>query len=228
MKTVTLEAFRDESTGEIGLGVVGMPRDETTNAATHGLTIAHDLIEHVNGPERIGTIDDELEALGAIWYVRGQHGELRRDSIGSMYSVEQNIASDITRMFRDWFYAGRPQMSYLPRTRATPADDAIACILNCADDSWRSELDEEERHAASDAWNAYRAECFVRMRTGYRKARRTWERYGSYAANTQFWAIAEALNDICKRMGEGHEGARFTLRYGKGDATCEEAFDDYE
>lgn len=146
MKTVTLIAFRDESTGELGLGVKGMPKDETTNAAQDGLTIAHDLIEHVNGPQCIGTIDDELEALGAIWYVRGQHGELRRDNIGSRYTIEENLASDVTWMFRD-HVAGDQYVFYGSRTRSRPCivDDTFEEILGHADRTYAGEFNDDVR-----------------------------------------------------------------------------------
>jgi hypothetical protein len=222
---VTLEAFRDENTGLLGLGIAGMPRDETTNAAHDGLTIAHDLLEHVNGPERIGTISDELEALGAIWYVRGQHGELRRDGAGSFfYSVEQNIARDVTRMFRDWFMAGCPSLDYCPITRAVTADDALEAILCAADESWRGEFnDGDVTPETRRMWQRFRDEALVRMRRGYSKARARWERHGRYAANSQFWAIAEAVEPYARRAE--FEGQRFELTWGSGEAQCSEVYD---
>lgn len=221
MKTVTLESFKDEETGIIGLSIVGMPRDYTTNAASDGLTIAHDLIEHVNGPECIGSIDDELEALGAIWYVRGQHGELRRDNVGSAHSIEHNIASDIVRMFRDHFYGAYVSYDTL-RTQACAHDEALHATLECADEEYLGEIDPDERGDARRKWADYRKLCLHRMRTGYRKARRKWERHGRYAANEQFWAIAEAVEPYAKNAE--YEGARFKLTYGNGDARCAEDY----
>jgi hypothetical protein len=227
MHVVTLEAFRDESTGELGLGIVGMPRDETTNAAGEGLLIAHDLIEHVNGAERIGSIDDELEALGAIWYVRGQHGELNRTGAGSRYSIEKNIASDVVRMFRDHLL-GSQWVDYanLNRTRPCDADEALLCVLEHAERDYIGEFndDAEERRQARDAWPKYRRLALHRMRTGYRKARRKWEPRGRYAANSQFWAIAEAVDKHAKHVEI--EGQRYTLRWGYGEAYCEETYDE--
>lgn len=222
MKTVILEAFRDESTGELGLGLLHMPRDQNTNAANDGVLIAHDIIEHVNGPERIGSIDDELEALGAVWYVRGQYGELRRDGIGSRYSVEENIASDVVRMFRD--HISGQDVSYEPlRTRPVTHDYDLRCILDYADASYLSEFSEDEYEEARARWPSYRAVCLHRMRMGYSKARRKWEQRGRYAAHSQFWSIAEAV-DRAARHPE-FEGMRYKLRFGNGEAYCEE---DYE
>lgn len=227
MKTVKLRAFRDESTGELGLGLVGMSSNYgEVNSATEGLLIAHDVIEHVNGVERIGSIADELEALGAIWYVRGQHGELNRDGAGSHYTIAENIASDITRMYRDWFYTGCPQMPYQARTRASRlSEQNILDTLSAAENTWIGEFDEDDKLEARKRWPDYRNECLVRMRVGFTKARRKWERKGRYAANSQFWAIAEACSDTIKQS-ELFEGAEYTLRYGNGEATLT-SNDDY-
>lgn len=228
MKTIRLVSFRDEMTGEIGLGLQGVARHEQLNAAMDGLTIAHDLIEHVNGPELIGTIDDELEALGAIWYVRGQYGELRRDNLGSRYSIEENIASDVVRMYRDHI-DGAQHVSYnvSGRGRKCEADHNLENILVCADESYLGEFDADGKKAARDGWQAYRLVCLARMRIGYCKAKRKWEKRGRFAANTQFWAITEAVDRVVKDIE--YEGQEFTLRYGNGDASCEEYYGgDYE
>jgi len=226
MKTVVLTSFRDESTGELGFGVEGMPRDETTNAANDGLQIAHDLIEHVSGAQYIGTIDDELEALGAIWYVRGQHGELRRDGTGNRFSIEENIASDITRMFR---IDGDQYVSFQSRkTHAVVADSYLQTILDYADKSYLGEFDDEGREAARQEWPKYRAHALNRMRVGYSKARRKYERRGHYYANNLFWAIEEAVRPYAKRVE--FEGQQVKLQYGLRDgeavAFCEEIYDE--
>lgn len=229
MKTVTLEAFRDEQTGELGLGIVGVSRGDQTNAASSGDLLAHDLIEHVNGLARIGSIDDELEALGAIWYVRGQHGELNRDGRGSMHSVESNIASDVTRMFVDWQNGADLLINCTPRTCKCDADEALQEILAHADRTWRGEFsdnDAEEIYRRPRDWQRYRRHALALMRIGYRKAYRKWERLGSYAANSQYWAIAEACDREAK--SPEFEGARYTLRYGNGEAFLEQDYgDDY-
>lgn len=222
-RTVVLEAFKDESTGEIGLGVVGMPRDETINAVTDGLGIAHDLLEHVNGPEHIGTIDDELEALGALWYVRGQHGQLRRDGVGSFYSIEENIASDVTRMFRDHIDGGAHINFNLPRTRPCDADEALDTVLDCSAEQYLSEISDEAKDEAVKVWPQYRALCLARMRTGFRKVSRKWACKGRLAANHQFWAIAEAVSPYARRPE--FEGQQFQLTYGGGAASCEEIYE---
>ena len=222
--TVHLEAYKDDETGILGLTIIGVPRNGYTNAASEGALIAHDLIEHVNGLSHIGSIDDELEALGAIWYTRGQWGDLNRDGRGSMYSPEENIASDVVRMFRDHVDGGQ-HVSYAPfRTHAVNADSALECILEYADKSYLGEFsDPDSIYEAKNIWPAYREIAFKRMRRGYAKARRRWEKEGRFAASNRFWAIAEAVQPYCN---PDFEGQRFILRYNKNFAHCEEDYGD--
>ncbi len=226
MKRIVLESFRDETTGELGLGLLDMPRHEQTNAATDGALLAHDLIEHVNGAERIGTIDDELEALGGIWYVRGQHGELFRNrDFRSAYTIEQNIGSDIARMFADHI-RGDQFVDYSPiRGRRTDADEALRAILDAGAAMRFDDFNSDEREGLADKWERYAAIAFKRMQIGYAKARRKWGHLGRYAANSVYFAIADAVDPCIKRIE--HEGQRFVLLYNrKGDATCEELYED--
>lgn len=223
MRTIVLESFRDESTGTLGLSISGMPRDWNTNAAYDGLLIAHDLIEHVNGPERIGSIDDELEALGAIWYVRGQHSDLRRPYT-SHYSAEENISSDIVRMYRDHI-AGGASVEYIGlRTKPCAADEALSAIIEYAARDYAGEFSEDELDSAHEGWEAFAGLCLHRMRTGYRKAHKKWERKGRYAANSQFWAIADAVDPYTKSVE--FEGMRYKLSFGNGEAFCDELYDE--
>ncbi len=227
---VLLDAFRDDNTGEIGLGIAGLRRDETTNAAVDGVLLAHDLIEHVNGPEAIGTIDDELEALGAIWYVRGQHADLSRNGVGSRYSPEQNIASDVSRMFRDFFYGQHVTLA-CPRTLATDEDDAFREIIALARKEALQELDEDEREKQDTAemLAAYTRVCLPRMRIGYRKAKRKYEPHGRWFGNSLFWLIADAVEPYCKHAEEGMQYQLvYGIREGSAFAQCEEYYgEDY-
>lgn len=233
MKTVTLQAFTDRN-GSLGLGVRGMPRNEDTDAAIEGATVAHDLIEHVNGVQHIGSIDDELEALGALWYVRGQHGQLFRNR-SSHFSPAENIAGDVVRMFADFYNGAYVNTSNVPRTRACEADASLRDILAIAidgmagevRDSYRDTLNTENEIADKQA--SFLAVCIARMRIGYRKARAMYEKRGRFAANNLYWEIAEAVEPFLRGL---YEGAEFTLTYGFGSdgavARCSEAYDDYD
>lgn len=211
---IILTARTDETFGGTGLHIEGMPHDDHTNPATDGILLAHDIVEHMNGPGEIGAIADELEALGAIWYVRGRHGELRRDSVGSMHSIEQNIAADVTRMFTDFFHGAYVPLK-VPRTLACDADDAFREIIRIAVEDAPAELGEIDTYAdadgVSDKLAQYTAVCLPLMRIGYRKAVRKYEKHGRFFANNLFWAIADAVRPRCEGLEPGYQ---FELVYG--------------
>lgn len=56
----------------LGLVPDGVTHDRYT-PITDGRLLAHDLVEHVNGLQQIGQVWDEMEALGALVFTRGNH-----------------------------------------------------------------------------------------------------------------------------------------------------------
>lgn len=242
--SVLLTVRNDDDFGGLGLCLPGMDR-EGVNPSQDGLTVAHDLLEHQNGAHEIGGIDDELEALGAIWYVRGQFNDLRRDNVGSAFSVHENIAGDITRMFRDFFYGthvdtapGRIAMS-----RALPdADDDLREIIRIAVAKGAEDIDERDHTDAEirAKLREYIRVCLPRMRAGYRKARRQYR--SAALANSVFWLVADAIDKAigtAKRtyqQPQNHleEGQEYQLDYwfntatGACGANCELKEIDYE
>jgi hypothetical protein len=216
MVRVELEAFRDEPTGELGLKLRKAVAHEEMYAATDGRLMAHDILEHQNGAEEIGDIGDELEALGAIWWIRGQHGDLNRDGSGSMYSIEENIASDVSQMCVKAMQSG--EMVSEPRTARVRDDvheEAIQEIarlgIKGAREEWKYSGDApfDEEDAAT-----FRRAAVARMRVGLRKARRRFP--DSSAACELFHHMAEKVGRVIKHggaWGELIEGARFVLRY---------------
>ncbi len=95
-QSVKLIVCEDQSTGETGFKIEGVPVIDAPMVALEGLLIAHDLLEHVQGVESIGTIQDELLAEGGIWFVRGQHGDITRRP--SMHTPMEHLASDVVNM----------------------------------------------------------------------------------------------------------------------------------
>jgi hypothetical protein len=205
-----------------------MGRGDSMNAATDGLLIAHDVLEHVNGPHRIGSITDELEALGAIWYVRGQFHDLRRDSIGSAYGPHENVAADVTRMFRDYFHGGSLD-HYLPRTLRCEVDDDLQEVMEAARRNYRGEVDPEpsELHEYAKARRIYDRIALARMRIGYRKAKRMYP--DAHRVNALFWEITDAVNPRIKGCFEGQQfELRYGIRNGRAWAECHEQRDPYD
>jgi hypothetical protein len=228
---IILTAAEDRELGGLGLLIEGMRGGAEVNPGTDGVTIAHDLLEHVNGPEHIGTIDDELEALGAIWYVRGQFDDLSRDGRGSHYTTHENIAADVVRMFRDFFY-GASVDTKPPRTMPCIADDDLREILRYAAEDYRAEVHDEDAHETAKRFAEYERVCLPRMRIGYRKAAKRFRSLGgAHAANELFWLVARAVRPYAANVE--YPGQQFDLIYGRGStgmlfARCAEFFPEDE
>jgi hypothetical protein len=222
-----LVVFQDMPTGETGFRLNGARVSEEMFAATTGQLIAHDIIEHVNGAGRIGDIDDELEALGAIWYTRGRWHDLNRNGAGSFYTPEQNVASDVADMLLK-VLDGEP-MPECKRTTALDCDDSLREIcdhgLKTARDEWPHRSNPGQAFPIAEARRYLRAALGL-MRTGYRKAARKYDN-ASTSANSAFWEIARAVDQAIKG-GDLFEGARYMLTYNweTGRAFCEPIYEE--
>jgi hypothetical protein len=187
----------------------------------NGTLIAHDLLEHVNGRQHIGRVWDELEALGAIWQVRGRHGDLALKR-SSMHSPQTNVASDVSRMFIEWGADGMPPRAHrLKRTRPHDYDEDFKDIIAKARTDIMREADEDERgrEAFLADVQAYLGEALHRMRTGFRKAER---KYGSdFKGYEMFVRIRDALEGTKPE----YEGQPFTLAYSDERAYVQEVYD---
>lgn len=219
MRAVRLVAVSDEYDDKPGLAIKGAYRGEGFAADRDGLLIAHDLLEHQNGPEHIGPVWDELEALGAIWQVRGRHGDLQN---GSMHSPDENLASDVARMSSEWAADGLPPKRFQFRTtRPCDYDDDFDEIIEIARRSiireWHDDIDRLGQVTE------YLTAAKHRMRIGYRKAVR---RFGHCSFGyDQFAAIKRAVGPACVDPFEGQE---FVLCYGGGEATIREVNHEWE
>lgn len=206
-----LQARRDDSTGELGLALAAVDIPDQPMVDVDGINIAHDIVEHVNGFARIGTIADELEALGAIWYVRGQWGRLCGER-----EPELGIARDVTRMWED-YAAGvcfPTEHALAKKTRRhCYAEDALRTIIAEAG------LPREAKRYA-DA-------VLILMRTGYAKARRKYEPRGRFFANSLFWSIQEAVAPHASSKYFKLEGTRYLLQTKGTEATCHMIEEDY-
>lgn len=215
MRHVTIIVRKDWNTGELGFLVKGMQVFNGAFSSVQGDLIAHDLLEHQNGISRIGSIDDELEALGGLWYVRGQFGVIRP---GSYHSAEHNISADLINLGQ--YYCGGVEMrTPVPVTRRTDETDVFEYISDEGARMLRDEMEcTEEEYPQHGKQAEFMSQVIPYMRRGYSKAKR---RFGDgYKANSQFWAIARAVDRCVDEIYT--EGQEFILSYGKGEATMHE------
>ena len=205
MKKYTLTAREDRETGDLGYMVDGTPFINYPMVATEGVLVAHDILEHVNGVKSIGSLDDELMALAGVWYIRGQWGELRKDGVGSRYTPEDNLASDVLNMALI-YNNGVDFRTPVPKTKSHSMDETFKAIICKAKQDVSGELDSEDRNQGR--LNVYFDACLHYMRAGYNKIARKWD--NALWMNTIFWRIAEALNPW---MSPEYEGQKIELSF---------------
>lgn len=239
MKAIRLIAASDEYDSTPGLIIKGTPSFDELMTDRTGLLTAHDLLEHQNGMAPMGTVWDELEALGGIWYIRGQHGDMMTDR-PNYHSPAVNVASDVTRMFSE--YSCDPDNGpggLGVGSRPHDYDDDFREIVEIArrdiprehNDMGNGSPDEDsngwspELHALFDE---YLTLALHRIRSGYRKAERRFTRDGGgdWNGNNLFRAVRDAVKSVVSHID--FEGQEFILRYGNGEATCRPVYDDGE
>lgn len=227
---VVLRVEQCPMSGELGLVPQGMQMDndfDDMTANTSGRMLAHDILEHVNGVHMIGTIEDELEALGACLYTRAQFQDLDRNSrYLSAWSALQSIGWDVANMMEKASYAGLP--GKIPKTRAGDFEDDITEIVNFAVEKWDRPEDTEydDQQDWSDFEEVFKNQARNFLRTGLRKQRKRFPKAGH--ANNLFWAIAEEVEGIKNSIE--NEGQRFELTYSirNGEASIREIGEVYD
>jgi hypothetical protein len=226
MKTVKLIVREDRETGELGIMVEGTPVINYPMVALEGMLVAHDLLEHVNGVESIGSIGDELEALGGVWYIRGQHYDIRRGT-PSIYTPHESLAADLINMGRMYIEGGVSLRVPVPNNKAGDQEIDFQDIVALARKDLYSECEDYiAQYGMSnylDKRNEYLDAALKLMRQGFRKARK---KYDDVAANSLFWEIAEAMGKIINIIA--WEGQEFILQYdmSKCYANCWEHYEE--
>lgn len=230
MKGVRLVATSNDYDTEPGFALYGADtRAEGFAADRTGIMVAHDLLEHVNGAREIGSVWDELEALGALCFVRGQFGDMLNGA--NHHPLWYNLSGDITRMFAEWRMAGCYEGPAIPRSYVLREWDWL-------EDQWAQAIARAVKDIPSEDSESFSEECRVygespenaradlkryavfaleRMRVGFRKARRRYRIIGAQGAFDQFRAIRDAVKEAISE-NELYEGAEFILSYGNARA----------
>ncbi len=226
MKRVILNYVECQHTGEYGLMLDGVVC-EAVYAASEGVLIAHDIIEH-NGAETIGTFTDELEALGVVWWVRGEFNDIRRDGRGSAFSPYEHLASDIAYMAESIQHGSTLDID-CKRTRACDYDDDFQLIIEMAKKSFRENRFDDinvDIFRGISHVNRY-FDCALHcMRRGYRKALKRYHKLGQCGTNSLFWDIANKVDDLLPYIDIGEQiDLRYSLTTGGMDANIVSQYD---
>lgn len=215
----TLTVRKDFNSGEIGFAFDDMKiNDDLFMVSTDPILLAHDYCEHVNGIGQIGTIHDELEALGGIYFVRGWDGMLRRDRQG-MWSFEENIAADISRMYGETGYVPFIELR-MQKSRRHDYDEEFKECCAIAKATIVSERDRYGDEYDEKKLNSYLAQTLLRMRIGYRKANKRYKGDRMAAVNL-FWNIYRAF----ERERPEYEGQRYELIVTGQNARVDEIYE---
>lgn len=237
MRHVRLIATPDEYDNELGFKLKGTADFEGFMACRNGELTAHDLLEHQNGIAAMGSVWDELEALGGIWQVRGRHGDMAQERV-NMHSPAFNVASDVTRMFSE--FSSDPDFGPGWRsigTRPHLYDEDFQEIIEIARHDILREFNDMGNGSEGEDENGWNAELHAlftdyltlalhRMRAGFRKAEK---RFGSdYTGHSLFCDIRDAVKSAVRDID--YEGQEFRLSYSLQGrpVICEAIYEGYD
>lgn len=215
MNEYTLRTAEDRETGETGLSW-GLSLDYPT-VASEGLLVAHDIIEHPNGLEAIGTIADELQALSGVWLTRATHGQMRRDRIGSAVAPDDSVWSEVQNMGR-MVWCGYASLIMRDHTELNDPYDSTEwaeSFLNDPEalaDFIERECDERptvewvEQYLSTVRYHLIKGEIAWRE-----KFKVAIERFGEFAIHSFFWDVADAIHPYTQY--ECYEGVTLKIDF---------------
>lgn len=190
----------DSQTGELGWIFSDININEDLFMSSNDpLLLAHDFLEHPNGLDSIGSIDDEMQALGGIWFVRGQFGLLRKDNVGMAYSIEQHLASDLSRMYREQEITSYTMIDDSERAEIKYSaidNDVIETakeIIELARNDINSELEDGEQFDIGI--DEYLADAKLYFLLGYQRSVIRFDDDAN-SANELFWNIVSAFDSV--------------------------------
>lgn len=223
MKSLMLNVRDCEMTGEIGLLPENVRSCEDLDIMPFrdGRGAAHDVMEHLLIGLPIGGLEAELQALGAMWYLRGQHDDLNRYSRFGYQSPYGSLSNDLNSFWERFDCT----LYWTPKTRAGDFEDDIDEIIELAEESCTREHCQEDMLEEHDAYKAQFLNGVRHfMRRGISKMRKKFP--DAMDGNTLFWNIAEAIDGIIEQIE--HTGQQFRLEYNMttGEASCEAYYEE--
>ena len=169
-----------------------------------GIGVAHDVMEHWTNQS--GSWNDELVALGAALFVRGDGGWFAangRSKHNDRWSV--NTCSDIVEGMRKHVWQDEPWVSLLSGRAGSHRLDEwneseIEHCLNRVRQDFREEVGEDFNRAQWMVSDLYMQQMARLMRVGYRKAERRYR--NAYAAAHVFSQIAEKSDKLLEHADD--------------------------
>lgn len=182
--------------------VVGTDLNNFTgeHSGAASFTLAHDIVEHVNGLDKIGTVEDELMALGAVWVTRGQWGGISQNRHITATPYEQ-IATDVYEMFEHSDYVPLAKFEGIPAQSGHWEDLEVIC-------------EHARTHGATGEWIA---KAMLWLEAG---AAAQESRFEGTTAHDTFWSIENAIAGAWSDMASMGAGVRWCLTEINGEWEC--------
>jgi len=187
------EYKEDKESGSMGWGLKNAPPEFNAEV---GLLVAHDTLEHF--PNTTGSWEDELMALGAVAFIRGESGYFS----DKYYPLPQdNISVDVANCFY-FFLGSRRDIKPLKKTRGLnnefEANYIISEAVNIALNQCRDETG--DRPSLSTIANVTEW-----LKLGYRKSKRRYRGVESHEMLCLFTSIQRDVDDLEHQAEEGCE-----------------------
>lgn len=204
MKKIILNYVECHNSGQTGLLIEGAKPYQLT-VATDGMLAAHDILEH-HTPGCIGGVADELEALGAMWWMRGVFNDINRHA-HSPYSPYENLSHDVELM-AEQIYCGVSTVPDPLVTYACDYDDDFKLIIEMAHKRFKkmmlNDIHTDMFRGVSEA-NRYFDTASHYMRVGYRRAVKRYKNLGQIGANALFWDTVKAIDSQLNYIDIGEQ-----------------------
>lgn len=219
IRTYTLRAVEDRCTGDMGYCLASMPdsvNDGNEPVTVSGMVLAHDLLEH-SAPHLIGSVCDEIRALGSAMYIRGE-GNGFRSGLGFVSDPIETLARDVSRMME---YQTRGDATIqapkrAPRPEAWAWEIARKAYRMMREDQYESDVD---RYTLAREARAMVRETARLLQCGYNRAAKRWPAHWKVSA--LFETIAEEFDRVAKRYPAdeyAYGGIRMRVDFAEGTA----------
>ena len=176
--TGTIEYTEFSEHGETGFYFSECDSD-LINMTEDSRLLCHDLLEHVNGLESIGTREDELQALGAVCFGRYQFEYL-------------DITSDLKNEFEQ--FANGCELDEIEEQKETEFEDQLEHFLNSVDYSYLSEELKENNRTIEQ----FKKLALNYMRLGITKAQKIYKSEITLA--NLFFELQNKLDEMLKYL----------------------------
>lgn len=194
-------------------GELGFLRDGCDNgyirASFDPYTLTHDLIEHVNGAEPMGGIEDEIEAIGAAWFTRGQWGNYQINfRIDPLQGLKNDIALIIEEIVNlseedDLFLLSECSNNYIDKWEGFAADCEPLLIESL--ENYNDELSEEQKENIINEFTKW-------FCSGIEKISQRYDDDTGITCNNVFYQVREAINALISE-NNFYERQEFTIYY---------------